>query len=189
MYIHKTLESGQGSQMEARYPDLLVDWLSAARRTPTPTGFKRRFVNIFYSLNIYIRALVKRLTVTISVSVFNNAICFLKPHAFYKVISKFFNLFIASTFLRFVFFFTCPDSTSYWDLHKILVLFLISFMGHYLWMTVLLVYYIMLPHKIPRILKTNFRRNYLSALSFDAFVTVLIQSVILSTVVTSSIVI
>jgi hypothetical protein len=31
------IKSGQGSQKEARYPDLLVDWLSAARRTPTPT--------------------------------------------------------------------------------------------------------------------------------------------------------
>jgi hypothetical protein len=30
------IKSGQGSQREARYPDELVDWLSAAR-TPTPT--------------------------------------------------------------------------------------------------------------------------------------------------------
>jgi hypothetical protein len=30
------IKSGHGSQREARYPDLLVDWLSAARRTPTP---------------------------------------------------------------------------------------------------------------------------------------------------------
>jgi hypothetical protein len=27
------IKSGQGSQREARYPDELVDWLSAARRT------------------------------------------------------------------------------------------------------------------------------------------------------------
>jgi hypothetical protein len=31
------IKSGQGSQREARYPDELVDWLLAARRTPTPT--------------------------------------------------------------------------------------------------------------------------------------------------------
>jgi hypothetical protein len=30
------IKSGQGSQREVRYPDELVDWLSAARRT-TPT--------------------------------------------------------------------------------------------------------------------------------------------------------
>jgi hypothetical protein len=30
------IKSGQGSQREARYPDVLVNWLSAARRTPTP---------------------------------------------------------------------------------------------------------------------------------------------------------
>jgi hypothetical protein len=32
------IKSGQGSQREARYPDELVDCLSAARRTPTPTA-------------------------------------------------------------------------------------------------------------------------------------------------------
>jgi hypothetical protein len=31
------LWSNQSGLREARYPDLLVDWLSAARRTPTPT--------------------------------------------------------------------------------------------------------------------------------------------------------
>jgi hypothetical protein len=31
------INSGQGFQREARYPDELVDWLSAARGTPTPT--------------------------------------------------------------------------------------------------------------------------------------------------------
>jgi hypothetical protein len=34
------IKSGQGSQREARYPDKLVDCLSAARRTPTPTSIK-----------------------------------------------------------------------------------------------------------------------------------------------------
>jgi hypothetical protein len=33
----RKINSGRGSQREARYPDLLVDWLSVARRTPTPT--------------------------------------------------------------------------------------------------------------------------------------------------------
>jgi hypothetical protein len=33
------IKSGQGSQREARYPDELVDWLSAARWTPTSTYY------------------------------------------------------------------------------------------------------------------------------------------------------
>jgi hypothetical protein len=51
----RKLKSGQGSQREARYPDLLVDRLSAARRTPTPryklyahkNACKPKFVNVF----------------------------------------------------------------------------------------------------------------------------------------------
>jgi hypothetical protein len=35
------IKFGQGSQKEARYPDELVDCLSAARRTPTPINFYR----------------------------------------------------------------------------------------------------------------------------------------------------
>jgi hypothetical protein len=40
------IKSGQGSQREARYPDELVDWLSAARRTPTPTPLKMYIVRV-----------------------------------------------------------------------------------------------------------------------------------------------
>jgi hypothetical protein len=36
-YEMTKITSGQGSQRKAWYPGELVDWLSAARRTPTPT--------------------------------------------------------------------------------------------------------------------------------------------------------
>jgi hypothetical protein len=42
------IKSGQGSQKEAWYPDVLVDWLSAARRTPTPP-----LLYILYFIVIY----------------------------------------------------------------------------------------------------------------------------------------
>jgi hypothetical protein len=40
------IKSGQGSQREARYPDELVDCLSAARRTPTPTPTEPEFMSL-----------------------------------------------------------------------------------------------------------------------------------------------
>jgi hypothetical protein len=53
-------KSGEGCQKEARYPDLLVDWLSAARLTPTPTPHRHDICNwwvankILYTLRTHI---------------------------------------------------------------------------------------------------------------------------------------
>jgi hypothetical protein len=52
------IKSGQGSQRETRYPDELVDWLSATRTTPTPThaisqenlGYQQRKCSKYFTI-------------------------------------------------------------------------------------------------------------------------------------------
>jgi hypothetical protein len=66
------INSGQGSQREARYPDLLVDWLSAARRTK-----KKKKFSLFVCNNVTVSVCV-----CVCVYVVGNVICLVNKTKF-----------------------------------------------------------------------------------------------------------